>query len=570
MKKPLVFGATGTALAIFALIAAQPEPTRPTTAPHSSPSAGAAVDHAPPNLVAPLFQHSPAEPTQPAQRLPRRQPGERRFARAELGKVMPGLDGPVADWRTFAPAKLTVVTIDGMPLEFSVRSVNNDGKRTTWVGTNPTDGTTLVAVGTEDLWDAIITIPGADEYSIKITPDLVRVFETSSVGAVCGEPILAADALVQAAQEALANPTVSLAESTTTTLYKSDLLVLYDVGTRNDWGSAEETENRIAAVVAASNTYLTDSKVDNLQWRLVGTALAPSYTGTDSLEDDLDRLADLSTELGRFARDQRASRGADQVMFIVSGDKDYAGIAYTPGHLSVVSHPGTSATAAHELAHNLGCRHDRETAEASDNDGRYYYGHRFTYDNRDVGTLMSYADYYIPYYSNPTVTYEGIATGVESGQPKAADNARWLREHAEDIAALVPTKQVDLPVITTQPSSVTVTAGQAFSLSVTATGNSLTYQWSRNGVSIVGATSTTYSKTSSTSSDAGNYTVTVANTAGTVTSSTATVTVNAAPTTPTTPSSSGGSSGGGGGGAFGLLGAAAFLFLLGRAFSTRP
>lgn len=572
MKKPLaLLACTGLATVVAIIALDHRTPALPT--PPQPANFQATATPRPASDVATANQTTPRHTTSGMGQLEnRRQPrlldGERRFARTDLAKVMPSVTAPVADWRTFAPAKLTVVPLDGMPLEFTARSVTNDGRRTTWVGTNPTDGATLVAVATETLWDAIITIPGADEYNIKVTPEMVRTFETSSVGAVCGSPILEADALVRAAKEALDTSSTQLATGAAITLYTSDLLVLYDEGTRTDWGSAAETENRIAAVVAAGNTYLTDSKVDNFQWRLVGTKETPAYTGTNSLEDDLDNLADPRTTLGRFARDQRTIFGADQVMFIVSGDKDYAGIAFIPGYLSVVSHPGTAATAAHELAHNLGCNHDRETAEAADNDGHYYYGHRFTYNSKDVGTLMSYADYYIPYFSNPSVTYEGIATGVESGQPKAADNARWLREHAENISTLMATKQVELPVITTQPSAVTITAGQSFSLRVTATGNELTYQWTKGGVNIAGATSATYSKASATTADSGSYAVTVTNSAGSVTSNAVAVTVNAAPVT-TTPSSSGGSSGGGGG-SFGLLGAAAFLALLGAGRANRP
>ena len=319
--------------------------------------------------------------------------------------------------------------------------------------------------------------------------------------------------------------------------------------------------NRIAAVVAAMNVFLEQSRVDNLRWNLAGTAEAPAYPTTGSLEDDLGRLADSRTELGAFAVAQRALYGADQVLLIVDGERDYAGIAYVPGHLAVVHHPGTAATAAHELAHNLGCRHDRRESGATDNDGRYYYGHRYTADGQDTGTIMSYASYIVPYFSNPSITYQGYAVGIAAGQPKAADNARWLREHAEAIAALVPSKTVTTPQITTQPVSVTVASGRAFSLRVVATGNQLAYQWAKDGVDLPGATAATYSRSTSSTADAGSYTVLVGNSAGSVRSAAATVTITAATTPPpTTPTNSNG--GGGGGGAFGLGVALGLLALL--------
>lgn len=64
------------------------------------------------------------------------------------------------------------------------------------------------------------------------------------------------------------------------------------------------------------------------------------------------------------------------------------------------------------------------------------------------------------------------------------------------------------PAITSQPSSLTVTAGQSASFSVTATGDPApTFQWRKGGVNINGATSSTFMIASTVSGDAGTYTV---------------------------------------------------------------
>ena len=93
------------------------------------------------------------------------------------------------------------------------------------------------------------------------------------------------------------------------------------------------------------------------------------------------------------------------------------------------------------------------------------------------------------------------------------------------------------PAITTQPASQTVTVGQPATFNVTATGTGpLTYQWTRNGAPIVGATSTSYSTPVSVAGDNGSlYSVTVSNAEGTVTSIPATLTVNTPPVIPTQP-----------------------------------
>jgi hypothetical protein len=61
-----------------------------------------------------------------------------------------------------------------------------------------------------------------------------------------------------------------------------------------------------------------------------------------------------------------------------------------------------------------------------------------------------------------------------------------------------------------------------------ASGTGLSYQWSKNGVAIAGATSATFSLTNVQGSDSGTYSVTVTNAGGSATSTAATLTVPAA------------------------------------------
>jgi hypothetical protein len=88
------------------------------------------------------------------------------------------------------------------------------------------------------------------------------------------------------------------------------------------------------------------------------------------------------------------------------------------------------------------------------------------------------------------------------------------------------------PTITTQPASQTVTAGQTATFSVVATGSgTLTYQWSKNGAAISGATAASYTTPATTAADNGaRFTVAVTNTGGTTTSSAATLTVSSGTT----------------------------------------
>ena len=92
---------------------------------------------------------------------------------------------------------------------------------------------------------------------------------------------------------------------------------------------------------------------------------------------------------------------------------------------------------------------------------------------------------------------------------------------------------LEAPWITTQPVSLTVSAGQSASFFVTATGSiPMTYQWRKNGGAIPGATNLTYTITSASAADAASYSIAILNSVNVATSVPATLTVNSATTTP--------------------------------------
>jgi len=82
-----------------------------------------------------------------------------------------------------------------------------------------------------------------------------------------------------------------------------------------------------------------------------------------------------------------------------------------------------------------------------------------------------------------------------------------------------------------------VSIGGTAKFSVTATGTApLSYQWRKNGVNIVGATSSSYTIPPATAQDDGSlFSVVVSNTAGSVTSVNAKLTVKLPPTITTQP-----------------------------------
>lgn len=92
-----------------------------------------------------------------------------------------------------------------------------------------------------------------------------------------------------------------------------------------------------------------------------------------------------------------------------------------------------------------------------------------------------------------------------------------------------------VPSITTQPAGQSVSAGASVTFSVTVAGSgSVTYQWSKDGTAIPGATGSSLTLSNVQSSNAGNYTVVITNANGSVTSSVAALSVGT--TTPDTTS----------------------------------
>ena len=101
------------------------------------------------------------------------------------------------------------------------------------------------------------------------------------------------------------------------------------------------------------------------------------------------------------------------------------------------------------------------------------------------------------------------------------------------LAALFVTGVAFLATNSAQAAAGTATVGQTVTFSVTADGTTpFTYQWTKNGANITGATAATYAITNVQLTDAGTYAVAVSNAAGSATSDGAVLTVNPAAVAP--------------------------------------
>lgn len=431
-------------------------------------------------------------------------------------------------------------------------SYMKDGRRV-WVGRNAEEGATYVTAASEHEAIGVLSIPGADTYEIRQTASGQVVTQIAQVNETCATEF---DHIAPTASAPVENTMQNAAD-----IYTVDIAVFYDDAAATEAGGAESFQTTMLARVESMNQVLLQSNVTNFRWNLLGTYRAEAYATNNDLYNDLNQLVRTSTAINKAVMAKATEVGADQMMLIVGGTRNYAGVANSfPGKFSVVVYNQAShLVIAHELAHNFGCNHDRATENATDNNGRYSYGQNLAITEfvgsvsyvQQYGTIMSYNGIRIGYFSNPDVSYKGYATGVAVDQPKAAYNAKVLIDTA---AAMSGARgPANAPVITSHPGHVTANVGTRFTISVTATGTNLTYQWFKGGAAIANETSSSLVRTAA-KEDTGTYYVTVSNSSGTVTSNPATVTINDATVNnpapaPSTPITSSGGGGGGGGGA---------------------
>ncbi len=442
-------------------------------------------------------------------------------------------------------------------MEFSVVSVKEVNGRTIWQGRNALTGAFLVTVATQNEWHAVLVVPASGSFEFHATGMNASVAERNDP-VQCGDsPVFA---LADFADEVAVLPAeLSAADDNGEQLKISrqvDVLFFYDAATLAACdGNKELLETALSARIEAANLVLENSRVASFRWRFLASYQIPVYTSGERLADDLGAITYTDKPTGRFVEEKCELHGADQAMLLVTGKRDYAGLAWVPStHESVAYHAvarwdSSYTVMAHELAHNFGCRHDRQSEKAGDDDAAVAYGHRFVYRGEDTGTVMSYAPNRVPYFSNPEVLYSGIKLGVEEGRLGAADNARLLDEKAMLMAAHRET--VSEPIITEGPKDTTVIRGAEIKLRVIAAGDGLTFQWRRNGRPIDGAVGAVYSKANAVEQDDGAYDVMVANAHGEAMSAQATVVVatpaatqNAQPATQANNQASGGTGGG--------------------------
>jgi sugar lactone lactonase YvrE len=145
---------------------------------------------------------------------------------------------------------------------------------------------------------------------------------------------------------------------------------------------------------------------------------------------------------------------------------------------------------------------------------------------RDVVAISSGDSHCLALKADGTVTQFGYISGTAI--PVGLRRVLAVEDGANQSLALTA-PATGAPLMVTQPTSCVIAAGDTVTFSTTADGAMpLTYQWKKDGATIVGATDATYTIAAAATTDAGNYTITVTNGAGAVTSAVAMLMVSAA------------------------------------------
>lgn len=202
-----------------------------------------------------------------------------------------------------------------------------------------------------------------------------------------------------------------------------DVMIAYTPQVLAALGSVAAVEAHAQAAVDASNSAFINSAM-TVRFRLV--AMMPVAHGdSDSLDAD---LAWLSGDPGVSAR--RDAVGADLVSLLVENGDGFCGLGYgmrSPGpsfaasafQVTVRNCAVGNLSYAHEHGHNMGMEHDPANGASPDSASfPWSFGHIVDGSYR---TVMSYSSAATcpagcprrAYFSNPDVTYLGVATGVD-------------------------------------------------------------------------------------------------------------------------------------------------------------
>ncbi|MCB1044636.1 MAG: hypothetical protein KDC35_16965 [Acidobacteria bacterium] len=345
--------------------------------------------------------------------------------------------------RTSYPERI-VMPLVGHELTFTRDYVRDHGKTTTWRGFHIESGTRVVLTVSESSFYATY-YAGLEKYTTRPS-DQEGLFYVYRMDDSKMQPMVGCS-IDEAENQAAAHIHDDDSEKTAAcdASAQIDVMIVYTNGLATRLGN--NLDARLQHLVDLTNDAYNSSQVD-AELRLVHT-MAVDYPDNTDIGD---ALSDITNNTGVFSdmESLRDQHGADQVTIVrnlnASGGLITCGIAWLVTTSGIQSGARSAYAAvddhnfqcfdlayAHEVGHNLGLAHDRNTSmEFGGGGGKFSYSFGYQQPQRKFVTVMGY-DFtgvcpcgYTPNFSNPNVSVQGSPTGVPEGDPESADNAKTL------------------------------------------------------------------------------------------------------------------------------------------------
>lgn len=361
---------------------------------------------------------------------------------------------------------------DGKQIRVSYsRDVHHQDGSWSWVGTAPDGSEVLLTLGSEAVFGSISS-PQAGQYEIrmyegqpwlaKADPARVRDADVAPGAAITDALVPRARDIAQRKLAAAQSPIIQQA-AVSGTVPVIDVVLGYSLGFSAAQGGAAQANTRLDFLVETANQALARSLV-SARFRVLHTQVF-SYdetitndTALNDLTNGTGTFAQLHTirdqvgaDLVAFIRPLRKEQGSCGVAWLIGSNGQPINNAWADNGYAIVSdgqysdatytYSCRTVTLGHEFGHNLGQAHDQADS-SSPGAHPYSYGYR---QDTDTGfyTVMAYKlansnQVGIAYYANPSVSLNGIPTGIANTNDNARSLAQTIPLVAQFRTAITP------------------------------------------------------------------------------------------------------------------------------------